>query len=69
MRGTNPAEKETACFFGLWGRRIGSRISRFLTGGAGEMTPEQKARVEQMEKDYEEWTRKKRGAAGSENSL
>ena len=42
-----------------------SMISRFLTGGAGDMTPEQKARVAEMERDYEEWTRQKREAAAS----
>jgi len=47
-----------------WQRMV-SVISSFLTGGAGDMTPEQKARVAEMEKDYEEWTRQKRDAAGS----
>ena len=46
-----------------------SIISSFLTGGASDLTPEQKARVAQMEKDYEDWTRKKREAAGAKNSL
>jgi hypothetical protein len=44
-----------------------SLISSFLTGGDSDMTPEQKARVAEMEKDYEEWTRNKPEAAGSRN--
>ena len=47
-----------------WQRMV-SRMSSFLTGGAGDITPEQKARVAEMERDYEEWTRQKRDAAAS----
>ena len=51
-----------------WQRMV-SRMSSFLTGGASDITPEQKARVAEMERDYEEWAREKRGATASKNKV
>jgi hypothetical protein len=67
MHGSNPTEEGMAHPGVQRWRRMVSLISSFLTGGDSDMTPEQKARVAEMEKDYEEWTRNKPEAAGSRN--
>jgi hypothetical protein len=69
MNSSNTTEKGMALPGVWWWQQMVSIISSFLTGGASDLTPEQKARVAQMEKDYEDWTRKKREAAGAKNSL
>jgi hypothetical protein len=66
MNSSNTTKKGMA-FPGVWRwQQMVSTISSFLTGGASDLTPEQKARVAEMEKDYVDWTRKKHEAAGGD---
>jgi len=62
-------EKRTASPAVLRWQRLVARMSSFLTGGASDITPEQKARVAEMERDYEEWTRRKGDATASKNRV